>query len=387
MAWCHADVETTNRRPRVDRLIPPGNVATIGDWLEVLVTDPTVDGASAAIRAAAAVFPDAPLKRRREIASARIVLCSDGSVAAPNAVLISLPGRPRSPRNKYVDQALVDNAETHRALVEIGVRESDAVGDLRTFLARLRKEPRDDEWRTLWDLAGHVSAGDFVEALHANGFDDGRISALTLAGDFRPVSEVLLAGEIVDGLGDDDATVTVDARFHGATTLHLRRLGVVDSPSATGGSSTEAWFAAYQGWAQSAYVKRLRSDGQKLRKELATFEQVRGKDGSFAGPLDRLDFMSDQARARYTAAVLDMVSGDDASWTVVHATNPASFSAAPGCITRVVAPATGGSRHDFTRCSQDVHGRGPPVQGPRRIAPGGRLLAGAGRLPAAPIDP
>ena len=72
-------------------------------------------------------------------------------------------------------------------------------------------------------------------------------------------------------------------------------------------------------------MKRLRSDGQKLRKELATFEQVRGKDGSFAGPLDRLDFMSDQARARYTAAVLDMVSGDDASWTVVHATNPASF--------------------------------------------------------------
>ena len=178
MAWCHADVETTNRRPRVDQLILPGNVATIGDWLEVLVTDPTVDGASAAIRAAAAVFPDAPLKRRREIASGRIVLCSDGSVAAPNAVLISLPGRPRSPRNKYVDQALVDNAETHRALVEIGVRESDAVGDLRTFLARLRKEPRDDEWRTLWDLAGHVSAGDFVEALHANGFDDGRISAL-----------------------------------------------------------------------------------------------------------------------------------------------------------------------------------------------------------------
>jgi superfamily II DNA or RNA helicase len=326
VAWCHPDIETANRRPRAERLVPRANVATLRGWLEALVADGTAGGSSAAVRAAATVFLDATAGRRREIGAAKIVLCSDGSLGAPNEVLVALPGRPRSPRNKYVHERLVDDPDTHRALVELGVRESDALGDLRAFLARLRRTPYDEDWRVLWNLAGHVSPGEFAEAVAAVDLDGDRLAALTVSGSFRPVHHIVLPGEIVDGTRPEDSEVAVDVGFHHSTLAHLRRIGVVEVPTAGAGSSSEPWFATYLEAARAAYIRKVQVDPvkQNPRQDLITFEELLTNRGTFVGPLEPLDFMGDEARARYTQGTLEAGAGPP-NWTLCHATSPNAY--------------------------------------------------------------
>jgi superfamily II DNA or RNA helicase len=324
--WCHSDVETFNRRPRVERLLPDGRVASVTAWLEALVRDGSAEASKAAIRVAAAVNEETTTARRREIQAARFVLTDQGTMAAPASVMIWLAGRPRSARNSYVEQALVTDPAIRQALMGLGIRESDALGDFRAFLSRLRADPVREDWSVLWTLAARVSPTELSQALGASGRLATEIGVMTVSGEFVPARLVLLPGDVVSAGGGDDAAVTVDVDYHHETLAHLRRIGVAEGPGVALGSSTESWFGDYLRSARTAYRQKLdeNKSNAKPHADLVTFEELVRGGGHFTGPLEALSVLSESGRARLTSAVLAAGSAS-AFWTLTHETNPGKY--------------------------------------------------------------
>lgn len=325
--WCHPDVETTNRRPRIEQLVPSANIATADEWLEALAEDLSAEASATAVRVAAVMIADgAKPQMRRDILSAEIVLTDQGKLVTPAVVLIAADGRPRSASGAYVHPDLVADEETLAALHELGVKESSSIADLKAFLATFPWGTSDRDWDAFWSLCRRVSPTEMLDAVKAAGHGATDVRMKTLAGTFVSIRSALLPGKIVDGESRTNAAATIDVEYHANTIDHLTRLGATAGPEVAHGSVEEEWFDAYLTEYRERYREKLRTEkgGSIPQAGLLTFEEAISGRGAFTGPLEVLDELDDVARARFTLEAIRVGAGSP-QWTMVHETNPGRY--------------------------------------------------------------
>jgi superfamily II DNA or RNA helicase len=322
--WVHRDAETTNRRPRVERLVPTKNHRTHGEWLEALAADRTPAGSMAAVRVAAVVAGESKPSIVRQINAARIVLTDAGVLERADEVLFTVPGRPRSQRARYVAPALTSDSEVRAALVSLGVRESDPSTDIAAFLVRGIDKDDDEGWRTFWNLASRVPAARLSDIARGAAWDPRDLRLRTVAGVWERLRLTLLPGRVVPGDGSRDANTAVDLETHNDVLDHLTALGLTDGPKWSGGWGDEPWLDEYKAHARDAYIKSLAQRGRaRPRADSVSVEELR-TPFPLTGPLETLDRLSDEGRAAMTEIALEAGAGPERVW-VSHETAPEKY--------------------------------------------------------------
>ena len=135
-----------------------------------------------------------------------------------------------------------------------------------------------------------------------------------ISGEWRLLSETLLPGPVVPEDGSRDASVTIDVRFHQDDLNLLKELGAGGAPR--NGCEAPLSLPKYIEVVLAARAEFIHRDGlpSSPRREYLNFETV-----SSSGPLDIMEFLSDEGRAEYTWHLLSL---DDTfeSWTMRHET-------------------------------------------------------------------
>lgn len=318
--WCHPSVESRERRPRVESLLATAwrTSSSLEEWLEALVVSDPIGGSQAAIEVAAKVLAADPSQKER-IRRSDFVLTEGGTLVPPVPNLVFFAGSyvPENSNLFAVSSQVLSKPLMRRYLEELGLREIDAGLELRAWIQRLHYSEGED-WERFWTLTRRLS---FEEA--AECFADvevGKIHVRTVAGTFSPLNQCLLPGSIVPADGSRDGSVAIDPRFHKPDEELLRRLGAVSSPIAERGDSSEPWFWNYRKDAIDTYIQGLKKDSSRPQRGYLDFLG----ECSFCGPLVPMTLLSDEGRARFTEAVLD-VDGDSPDWRLGHQTRPDTY--------------------------------------------------------------
>jgi superfamily II DNA or RNA helicase len=321
--WCHHSVDTRTRRIRADRLIATSGskISSLEEWLESLVADGTVAASSAAIRAAAKVL-DADANTKWAIERSRIVLSAGGILVppTPGKVFIISSYASVGANLDYVHPDLSSDLEVLSALSKLGIHKVDARSELEAHLGSGFYQWKSDDWDKLWfltELVGVTVATEVLTAFH------GRYSirVRTCAGSYRPLGSTLLPDDIVPEGGARDAEVVIDLTFHAGTLSVLNALGAVSKPMRGRGSIRENWFFRYRQSSIDEYLTHIPARSSKPREDYLQFDHE-----TFTGPLESLQYLSDEGRARFTEEVL---IHEDPLWTLSHQSKRDSYPVRP----------------------------------------------------------
>ena len=138
----------------------------------------------------------------------------------------------------------------------------------------------------------------------------------TSAGNWRPFSCTLLPGQIVPADGSRDDDIAIDMEFHRADLAVLRDLGVVDAPA---GGYELSLLLIYDFYNRCCREYCQRDDlPREPRRDKLNFATT-----TTSGPLDVLERLSEEGKARYTWHLLSL---DDTfkRWTLRH-DNPSTY--------------------------------------------------------------
>ena len=351
-AWLHHGVIARNRVTRLaalNRLFPPrwdgdegqsAPQASVARWLEALVEGKekaeAITASKAAVRTAAAL-PKATARWSEGLGS--IVLTAGGDWRPPEGERVFLPeGEPdetatSGTSTSFVHPELVADRSVLAALKALGIKSPSPESAFRLAAKRVLertdgRESSEDVHRDFWvaarDLPTEAAKAVIQGATDWAGRAEwpARIRIHTLAGTWQRPHRVLLPGGIASADGIDEDAV-VDVRFHGPDEELLRSLGVVDAPEDGRDLSLEPLFRSFLNSCRRQYSQRpgLPRDP---RSEYLDFTSLSG-----AGPLQVLEALSDEGKARYTEALLDLEGGLK-RWTMWHTgTNRQEYPKAP----------------------------------------------------------
>ena len=347
--WLHHRALTGTRWSTVGRLYPAWVAAgkSIAQWLQALVkdTDP-VESSMAAIQTAASI----PSNIRQGQHLGDIVLTADRHWRAPDPDSIFWGGGEESNANELVHPQLESDPETLDALKELGVRAVSPESAFRSAASRLLRQLQrfilssdnqpemDALWTKFWTLtreAGLPAAAKVIPSLpfwdykqwlggvmeweaeetelHERVFSWHRLLHLrTIAGSWQPFSRTLLPGPIVPDDDSRDGLIAIDVKFHEADLDLLLDLGAVREPA-----------GKYELLPQTRYhfLKRCREEycrrddlPHKPRLNRLNFAAT-----TTSGPLEVLEGLSEEGKALYTEALLNLTSTYD-NWTMRHDT-------------------------------------------------------------------
>lgn len=319
--WCHASVETRERRPRAESLLNAAGrtSSSLEEWLEVLPSVDRVAGSQAAIKAACVVVA-ADSKQSEMIQRAEFVLTQDGSLVAPVPELLFFTGDylPDGTDISAVSSEILIDPEIRYALELLGIREVDAGLELSARLKRLTASPFDEQdWESFWILTRRLSSESARERILGRHL--GKIRVKTLSGQFAPITHCLLPGPIVPSDGSRDESVAIDLVFHGPDRELLEKLGSVSEPIAGKGVFGEFWLMPYKTEAIESFLSGLQGSARPHRNKLGFSSR-----GTFCGPLVPLTLLSSEGKALFTQAVL-AVDGRSPDWTLIHTTRPDAY--------------------------------------------------------------
>ena len=302
--WCHRSVETRDRRPRAERIFGRP-AASPAEWLDALLAVATPAASVGALQILA-ILEDGGLNRRTAA-----VLTSAGSwVPADLQNLFIVDGTPEIEGAHVVSADVVSSPEGRAALVKLGVRTLDALGEIDTALSKSLRLWDEDDWGRFWPLTRRVTVDDCLNLLVTRGVAN-EIKAKMRTGDYRRLLASLLPGDIV---GRDEEVVTVDLEFHRADLELLVGLGAVAAPHGGTTVPRESWFPEYLEKQRSTYLRDLPSGGPRPMRDYLTFDQSEA-----VGPLGALPALSPPAASRFTAAALAQ-PGARQPWTMHHET-------------------------------------------------------------------
>lgn len=354
--WVHHTALTRNRIAAMGRLFqvsaPPSPVmrpsmnptntmprATIDEWLETLAKSGKSDDAVQASMAAIQVAELIPSGIRTGTCLGEIVLTAGGDLRTPDPDRLFLPeetgngGIVTDPAS-YVHPELTADRDTLRALKALGLKPPSPDAGLKLVANRIlgstsSQATDHDIHREIWIASRKLEA----EAAYAviGEYRDGkgrelwrtRLRARNRAGDWQPLHSVLLPGDIVPGDGSRDAAATVDLQFHELDQKLLHLLGVTAQPQDDRDLSVEPGFDSYLCLCRDQFRRRSNLPHTPNPRYL-DFESERS-----AGPLEVLAALSDEGRALYTDALLDIDTIYE-SWTMRHTgTNGRSYRRMP----------------------------------------------------------
>lgn len=336
--WLHHKVLARNRLAIIDRLFHPEGKpprwplsgvpkTTIAKWLKVLVegkvADEAVRASMAAVQTAAAIPPET----RSGENLGEIVLTVNGDWQAPDPEHLFLPDKTQADggstdTERYVHPDLASDPDTLSALIVLGIKPPSSKSRFKLVAERILRgrssgEPDGDLLSEFWTLSREPTPEDARVIVHEFKDWEGReiwptkLRVRTLAGNWKPLHSVLLPGAIVPGDGGRDSDATVDTDFHDRDDDLLQALGVTKAPHDGRNLSLEPQFGSYRSSCRKQYYKRndLRRKPHRDKLDFASSEGV--------GPLEVLAVLSDEGKALYTDALLNL----DASykkWTMRH---------------------------------------------------------------------
>ena len=332
--WVHHSTLNRNRLATLDRVFG-GQLprATISEWLEALVNASIVNGDSvensmAAIQTAA-LMPEPILANYSQLG--RIILTSDGKWVTPDPDALFLGMNDSLAPSKLVHPELQEDPETLEALERLGIKPASAESMFSEaaleFLGRGPYEPRpsrDPDWHRFWELARDVDQSVAYEIIRSYKYEhrQGRLwknwrdslCVLTLAGEWRSLFRSLLPGPIVPEDGTRDTEVAIDTGYHEADMELLSRLGAVGRPRGAHELSL-AQRNRYRSRYQTTYQDScVRSVGSRPQEWLLNFDR-----GTTSGPLDVIADLSEEGKALYTEALLQ-IPDTYHLWTMTHNT-------------------------------------------------------------------
>ena len=347
--WLHHRALTRERLATLGRLHPAldESRATVAQWLQALkrVVDP-IHSSMAAIQTAALIPPSV----REEHPLGDIVLTADGDWRACDSDSIFWGGGDESNANELVHPQLESDPKTLDALKKLGVRPVSPESAFRIAASRLLRQlqrfiPSSDNqpemdalWTKFWTLtreAGLPTTAKVIpslpfwdyeqwlggvmeweaeeQELHERLFSWHRLLHLrTIAGRWQPFSRTLLPGPIVPDDDSRDGLIAIDVKFHEADLDLLLDLGAVREPA-----------GKYELIPQTSYhfLKRCREEycrrddlPHKPRLNRLNFAAT-----TTSGPLEVLEGLSEEGKALYTEALLNLTSTYD-NWTMRHDT-------------------------------------------------------------------
>ena len=284
--WCHPSVETRERRPRADRLIDlgRGRRADLTEWLEALVSKPTLPASRHAILVAAACC-DAELSPRAQILRARIAMTDERDLVELDPASLFLPsGYGSFSGIALVHPDLARDKELRHAFDVLGIRRVDAAAELESHLKLDFRAAPDEELEETWSLIRSVGYGPAAELLR----EWKKTPWVKVkSGSFEPLVETLLPGVVVPDDGTRDAVVAIDTRYHENDLRLLAELGAVSAPQAGGGSTSEKWYDECVADARNVFISELEPRYGNPLRHLLDFTPK-----PFAGPLTPFEFLS-----------------------------------------------------------------------------------------------
>ena len=333
--WLHHAAITRDRLARIEQLrrqwisateeYPSGfsSHVSVSEWLEALVHgktgDAAIEASKAALRTAAAI----PRDVRHPHALGDIVLMANRTWHAPDPESLFLPRDAEDTESMsdgagFVCAGLAFDHEARAALTHLGLKPVSTESRFKHFASRLLADnsatPSDTDWRRFWSLAHEVEPEVAAAAITCHRRWHAHLRIHTQATTWAPSGQVLLPGPIVPGASGRDQQVAIDLDFHGDHEDLLERLGVVMEPEPARELSGEEWFPSLLNHSRRRFRdRRLSASPQDHR---LNFSSTSG-----AGPLDVLQALSEEGRAAYTNALLNL-NATYSPWTMRHETRP-----------------------------------------------------------------
>ena len=334
--WLHHRALTRNRFSRLNALhqehyesaIPR---ATIAEWLEAMVEYPkewarslnSVDSSEICVSSStltiitAAMIPESIRKGRH---LGEILFTADGRWVAPDPNAVWLSGGYDSAASAVVHPDIEGNPNALKALKELGLQPASSTSVFAEFAPSLLARRwgtgfgSDDDWRKFWNLARSADLTAAVEIVTSHNDWRDSLRVRTVDGHWRTLFNALLPGRIVPADGSRDGGIAIDvAGFHADDGETLRRLGAVETPQA--------------GWELSRYgngfvlnCKHEFRDNPNLISR-PNFDYLVFTNNTTSGPLDVMESLSQEGKARYTDALLNL-SATYADWEMRHRTRP-----------------------------------------------------------------
>ena len=323
--WLHHSALTRNRLARLDQLyrveIPLSDRryissvlprATVAEWLEALVQgakserrplDDWLDASMAAIQTAALM----PSHIRRQGDLGEIVLTANGQWVKPDRDSVWLAKESVSDKTTVVHPELEADRRTLRALKELGLTPASSEALFRNVALALlgnragssdqREYP--DDWRKFWTIARDISHETAARIIRSNESWKDALRVRTMAGNWRSLYKTLLPGHIVPADRSRDRNVTIDIEAHESDLRLLLALGAVDTAREGQKLSDQR---------KMEFVRRNRwAFTQRDLPRSPHRDRLNFPSGTTtAGPLDVLENMSDEGRARFTWALLEL---------------------------------------------------------------------------------
>ena len=326
--WLHHTALNRNRLATLERVIGKSlSRSAISDWLRALAENATEEvhalQASTAAIQTAALIPESIRGSHNSLGS--IVLTATGTWVVPDPDAVFLGGDDTSVVSNLVHPQLQAEPETLDSLNKLGIKPASAESAFREFssglLGTLRYEQRvisNEEWHEFWQLARYVDHKEAAKIINEsiNRWDNWRdkLCVRTMSGKWRSLFHTLLPGPIVPGDGNRDIDIAIDIDYHHTHLPLLSQLGATDSPRVGHElSRTKSW--QFNDRCRKAFQERAKDEiGRRPRDSLLVFERP-----ETGGPLDLLELLSEEAKAKYTWALLSL---DDAfsRWTMRHRT-------------------------------------------------------------------
>ena len=346
-AWLNHSGLTRNRLARIDEVYDAykttrysdGSItsrqlslprATIGRWLEALVknakarhlatgaaTSEALCEASVAAIQTAALIPDS-IRGGKYLGE--ILFTTDKRWVTPDPNAVWLSGGYDSDASAVVHPSLEEDPDTLAALRKLGIQPASSESVFKEYAPSLLARRwgtgfgSDDDWRKFWNLARNADLTAAVEIIKSHNDWRDSLRVRTVDGDWRTLFNALLPGRIVPADGSRDGGIAIDvAGFHADDGETLRRLGAVETPQA--------------GWELSRYgngfVLNCKHDFRDNPNLISrpNFDYLVFTNNTTSGPLDVMESLSLEGKARYTDALLNL-SATYADWEMRHRTRP-----------------------------------------------------------------
>ena len=166
-------------------------------------------------------------------------------------------------------------------------------------------------WRKFWELARDIEQAAAVNIIQEHDWRN-YLRVRTLAGNWQLLARALLPGPVVPADGSRDADIALDMEFHQAERALLEVLGAVAKPHTMDGESLDI-YSDFLDECREEYYRRL-PQGQNPQQPYLNFDSVKT-----SGPLAVLKLLSEEGKARYTEALLDLPATYN-EWTMRHDT-------------------------------------------------------------------
>ena len=323
--WLHSRAIIRDRLAKIDRLYS-GNLSehklgrpvpreSLACWLESIVKGRTGDEAVEASKTAVRIAAMVEKAQVDHSGFGEICLTQAGEWKEPGSAEVFFLKEDEDfhgDDDLIVHRDIAHDPVSRRFLALLGVSPMSASGlfeaEVKVMLDTGGREGGGgaEGWDRFWHLAREIGPQEACRVV-AEYFIDPCVR--TLGGTWQRLRHTLLPGPVVPSDGTRDAGFAIDMEYHHEDMHLLRSLGASDGPR---GGVELADSNLYRSFLIKKQVEFRDSVQGNPRTDLLVFGATQG-----SGPLDFMEYLSDEGKARYTRLLLDH---DDtyALWTMRH---------------------------------------------------------------------